>query len=129
MQTGRAGNTQGSFSPGALLWGLVFAFGLAVVSGIVLGLAAAFSEWDAQLLLLQGVNYAIIVLGGFYAARRVQRLAWLHGGLVGVFYFLAASLALTPGVQAPALLGAPGLLQLLLVFLAGGLGGMISRLF
>lgn len=129
MQAGRAGISERAFSAAALVWGLALAFGLAVASGVVLGLAAAFSEWDAQLLLLQGVNYAIIVAGGFYAARRVPRLAWLHGGLVGVFYFLLASLALVPGFQASALVSTAGLLQLLLVFLAGALGGVISRLF
>lgn len=127
-QNGRGAGWQARLSPVAIVWGLVFAFGLTMAVGTAMGLTAAWSAWDVSPGTLRAAAYGSVAAAGFLAARRARGWGWLHGGLVGVLFLVIGSLALVPGYSLSQLASGSGAARLALAFAAGSVGGMIARL-
>lgn len=115
-------------APAALLWGLVFAFGLLLATAAVMGSVAHFSPWQATPGALETAGYGSIALAGWLAARRAPRAGWLHGGIVGLLFLLTASWLLVPEFPWLHWVSPSGLVRAALAFLAGAAGGMAARL-
>lgn len=115
-------------TPAAVLWGLVFAFGLLLAAATVMGSAAHFSPWQATPGALQTAGYGCIAVAGWLAARRAPRAGWLHGGIVGLLFLLTASWILVPEFPWLHWITPAGLGRAALAFVAGAAGGILARL-
>lgn len=107
--------------------GLTLAAALALASAI--GLAIAWTPaWDAADGLLQGLHWAAMAVGGWWAGRTAPRLGWLHGGLTGLVYGLVVMWLVAPEGRVGLGLPTGGLTPLLYGCLAGAAGGVLGAL-
>lgn len=124
---GGAGGGAPSFRFLGVLQGVGVTFIVALACALVIGLAVAWTPmWDASDGLLKVMNLLAIAAGGLYAGRKVRRLGWLHGGLVGLVYVLLVSWMIGPEFGVAQLATTIWLREALYAFVAGALGGVVG---
>lgn len=97
-----------------------------MLSAVLLGLAVSLTEWEGIDGGLQGFSYVSVALGGMLAGRHGRRLGWFHGGLVGLAYYIIASLFFKGGFTLAQAASAQWLVGALFSVLAGAFGGVLG---
>lgn len=117
--------TVGSVQPAAVLQGVGAALAALILAAAGLAVAVYFSLGEAAPRLLRSLAQLAFFIGAFWAGRRCERRAWLHGILVGVVLFLLLGL-LGPG--SPPLVSWLWWRKLVPLTLLGMVGGIVGGL-
>lgn len=97
-----------------------------MLSAVLLGLAVSLTEWEGIDGGLQGFSYVSIALGGMLAGRHGRRLGWFHGALVGLAYYVIASLLFREGFTVAEAASVQWMLGAVMSVVAGALGGILG---
>lgn len=116
----------GASSIGAIIRGAALSFGVSFLGAVLLGLAVSLTAWEGFSFDLRGFSYVSVALGGMLAAKRSRRFGWLHGGGVGLLYFLLSAALFQGDFEWAHLLTGQYLLKALGSFGAGALGGVLG---
>lgn len=111
---------------GAVAKGTLFSFAVTMLSAVLLGLAVSLTEWEGIDGGLQGFSYVSIALGGMLAGRHGRRLGWFHGALVGLAYYVIASLLFREGFTVAEAASVQWMLGAVMSVVAGALGGILG---
>lgn len=131
MQASRNGSVHtlrdgGGFEAVAVLQGVALAFVASLCAALLLGLAVFLTDWDGLPRTVPLFNYVGILVGSLAAGRRAGRIGWLHGGMVGLLYFLLLTVFTQGDARLNALTSWSGLQRAGISFLVGALGGMFG---
>lgn len=114
------------FSLGSVGKGTALSFSLTFGAAVLLGLAAALTDWEGLTRGFEAFSYACIALGGMLAARSSRRSGWLHGGIVGLAYFAISAALFQDGFTWSQLWTWPWLARAFWDFVAGAAGGVLG---
>lgn len=114
------------FSIGAVLGGAFLGFLITFAGAVLVGLAVSLTPWEGISADLHWFSYVSIAIGGMLAGKRSQRVGWLHGGAVGLIYFVVASILFQGDFAWGDLLSTAWLARAFWSFAAGALGGALG---
>ena len=127
MRGGDGPEAAGAFTPVVAVQGAGVALVLGFLASLVMGMLLGLTDWEASPLTLRILNYVVTATAGFAAGRRAARWGWLHGGVTGLLYAILTTLMFVEELHAGVFLRASWLGSALVAFLAGALGGSLSR--
>lgn len=111
----------------AVIHGVAVALIAAMAAGVTVTLVTSLFHWqDLSQGILQTLNILCIAVGSVASGKRAQRQGWVHGGLVGLLYYLIAFWSLSEGAGLTTMLTGDALRGLILAILAGATGGMFG---
>lgn len=125
-RAGRSEGNGGAFSLGAIGKGTALSFSLTFGAAVLLGLAAALTQWEGLTQGFGAFSYVCVGLGGMLAAKSSRRVGWLHGGMVGLVYFAISATLFQDGFSWGQLLTLPWLARAFWDFAAGAVGGVLG---
>lgn len=116
----------GAFSLGAIGKGTALSFSLTLGVAVLLGLAAALTQWEGLTQGFGAFSFVCVGLGGMLAGRNSRRMGWLHGGIVGLVYFAISATLFQEGFTWGQLATLPWLARAFWDFVAGAVGGVLG---